>query len=167
MNTLTAKINDKIKSNANGEITAEILNEILLDILAYASNKIGDLDYFNEPLQNAGDLVDALNTLQTEIESNKIGIHIGADNPNQKAPESYATLDYYLQTDQNGETISLWQYTEKEWCKIANYIDDTANANPFSTWSSFKITEQISKIQNNLQQQINDLYTLFDDLKNH
>jgi len=164
---LLNNINVRIKTNANGEITAEILNDILQNILLYLDNKIGDLDNgLNQSLENAGDLVDVANTLQTQVESNKIGLHLGTANPNQQQPESYQTLDFYLQTDQNGDGLFLWQYTEKEWCKIANYIDDNAPANPFSTWSSHKIQTKLSAVQNNLQQQINDLHTILNDLKN-
>jgi len=162
---LLNNINIRIKQNANGEITAEILNDILQNILLYLDHKIGDLDFLNQSLENAGDLVDVANTLQTQIQSNKIGLHLGTHNPNDKPPESYATLDFYLQTDPNGDGLFLWQYTEREWCKIANYINDE-RTNPFSTWSSHKIQNHLSALQNNLQQQINDLHMLMNDLKN-
>jgi len=56
---LLNNINSRIKSNANGEI----LNEILTDLLLYLDNKIGDLDKgLNQPLENAGDLVNSANT---------------------------------------------------------------------------------------------------------
>jgi|GEM_PF-1192148 len=158
MNTeyLLNKINANIKQNANGEITAEILNKILRDLLIYLDEKIGDLNYLNASINNDS-LVDVVNLLQTQIESNKTGIHIGSGNPNENPPDSYATLDYYLQTDQNGQTLYLWQYTEKEWCKIANYIDDNAPANQHSTWSSYEIDLRISHTDIQLQEQIDDL----------
>jgi len=164
---LLNNINVRIKTNANGEITAEILNDILQNILLYLDDKIGDLDNgLNQSLEKVVDLVDVANTLQTQIQSNKIGLHLGTADPNQTPPESYATLDYYLQTDPNGNELFLWQYTEREWCKIANYIDDNAPANPFSTWNSHKIQTQLSAVQNNLQQQINGLHTILNNLQN-
>jgi len=159
---LLSEIDNKIKQNQNGEITAEILNDILQSILLYLDYKIGDLDYLNQPLENAGDLVEATNTLQTQIESNKIGIHIGQNNPNQQPPESYATLDYYLQTDQNGNGLSLWQYTEHEWCKIDNYINDNDSDSLLYTWSSSKIRSELMP----LQKQINHLQLLINNLQN-
>jgi len=160
---LLNKINASIKQNGNGEITGEILNEILRDLLLFLDDKIGDLDTLNQTIK-VDDLVSVANILQTQIESNKTGIHIGSGNPNENPPDSYATLDYYLQTDQNGQTLYLWQYTEKEWCKIANYIDDNAPANTHSTWSSYKIQLNISEIESRLQQQINDLRKDVDEL---
>jgi len=163
---LVNNINVRIKQNENGEITAEILNDILQNILLYLDNKIGDLDNgLNQSLENAGDLVDVANTLQTQIQNNKIGFHLGTADPNQQPPESYATLDYYLQTDPSGDGLFLWQYTEREWCKIDNYINDELT-NPFYTWSGYKIQLHLSAVQNQLQQQINALHAQINDLLN-
>jgi len=161
---LLNNINVRIKTNANGEITAEILNDILQNILLYLDDKIGDFRELNASINN-DNLVDVANTLQTQVESNKIGLHLGTADPNQQPPENYQTLDYYLQTDPGGNGLFLWQYTEREWCKIDNYINDQLT-NPFSTWSSHKIQTNLSSVQNNLQQQINDLHMLINDFKN-
>lgn len=135
-----ALINAQIKANDNKEITGNILNLVLKEMVAQPNLLIGDLSDLSTGINN--DIVSAINWLLTQISGGNIVIHTGQNNPNITPPDTYTVGDFYSQLDVMNNPLSLWQYTGTEWAKISNYIDDSIEALD-TTWSSYKISEAI------------------------
>lgn len=133
-------INQWIVENHNNEITANVLNPILIAMVQQPNLLIGDLgDLATEENDN---LVDAINWILTQISNGSITIHTGQNNPNDTPPASYTVGDFYSQLDVMNNPLNLWQYTGTDWARISNYIDDNS-ISPDTTWSSQKISEAI------------------------
>lgn len=135
-----ALINAQIKANDNKEITGNILNLVLKEMVAQPNLLIGDLSSLSTGISN--DLVSAINWLLTQISGGNIVIHTGQNNPNETPPATYTVGDFYSQLDVMNNPLYLWQYTGTEWARISNYIDDSIEALD-TTWSSYKISEAI------------------------
>ena len=133
-------INQWIVANGNNEITATVLNPILIAMIQQSNDKIGELGDLNTDDKDT--IVEAINWVYSQISSGAITIHTGGDNPNYTPPASYAVGDFYSQLDVMSNPLYLWQYTGVEWAKINNYIDDTTTSLE-STWSSEKIASAI------------------------
>lgn len=135
-----ALINAQIKANDNKEITGNILNLVLKEMVAQPNLLIGDLSSLSTGIND--DLVSAINWLLTQISGGNIVIHTGQNNPNETPPATYTVGDLYSQLDVMNNPLYLWQYTGTEWARISNYIDDSIEALD-TTWSSYKISEAI------------------------
>lgn len=107
-----------IVTNHNNEITANILRPILVDLLDYTENKIGDLDGLNTTDKSS--VVAAINELRELINNLQDGIEVfeGNDNPNVTPPASPSVGDMYNQTTVLGDPIALYIYNGTTWIKI-------------------------------------------------
>lgn len=108
---LIDNINAVIKTNGNEEITGEILNSILNQIVSVFYGITGDKQYLNTETKD--NLVDAINELQDLLgQINTIKLLSGTANPNTVPPNGgdYEVRDFYMQTSNLG-TIALWIYT--------------------------------------------------------
>lgn len=115
---IKAEINSQIVTNGNNEITAAILNPILIGMVDQINDKTGDLP--NLATVDKSNLVNAINEL-ANAESTRFDIYNGTDDPNVTPPATYGVGDWYIQ---NGDT--LYQYNGVEWVTIKNYdIPDT------------------------------------------
>lgn len=104
-------INDYIITNGNQEITAAILNPILLQII----NSLYDITGNNEDLStdDKSNLVAAINELKESINDlDPISLYNGGDDPNVTPPNGgdFNVLDFYTKTGVSGAE-SLWIYT--------------------------------------------------------
>lgn len=117
-NEIKAEINSQIVTNGNNEITAAILNPILIGMVDQINDKTGDLP--NLATTDKSNLVNAINEL-VNAENTRFDIYNGTDDPNVTPPATYGVGDWYIQ---NGNT--LYQYNGTEWVLIKNYtIPDT------------------------------------------
>src|SRR5690554_6667134 len=133
-------INQWIVENNNNEITANILNPVLIAMIQQPNLLIGDLGDLSTGEND--NIVDAINWILTQISSGGITIHVGQNNPNDIPPVTYIVGDFYSQLDVMNNPLYLWQYTGTEWARISNYIDDSIESED-TTWSSHKISEAI------------------------
>lgn len=133
-------INQWIVENHNNEITANVLNQVLISMVQQPNLLIGDLGDLSTG--ETDNIVDAINWVLTQISNGNITIHTGQDNPNETPPETYTVGDFYSQLDVMNNPLYLWQYTGTEWARISNYIDDSIESLG-TTWSSSKISEAI------------------------
>ena len=105
-------INEFIVTNGNNEITAIVLNPILISIIDYIDAEVGDRD--NLTLY-ASNLVSAINLV--EENGNVLKLHAGTNDPNIVPPASYSVGDFYNQTS-SGTTIAFYQYNGSNWILI-------------------------------------------------
>jgi hypothetical protein len=114
-------INLYIVTNHNNEITAAILNPILIAIVEQSNDLIGNLNDLITP--DNIDLVEAINSVQTQINAfsfTGVQVYSGVDDPNDTPPLTYAVADFYKQLDGGGNTIALFQYNGTEWVNLSD-----------------------------------------------
>lgn len=116
-----ALINTWIVTNGNNEITAAVLNPILIAMVEQANNVTGELTDLTTTTQD--NLVAAINELNTAISgitTTGIQIYSGADNPNDVPPPIFVTGDFYVQTGTN----EIWQYNGVTWLSTSPVEQD-------------------------------------------
>lgn len=114
-------INLYIFTNHNNEITAAVLNPILIAIVQQSNDLIGNLNDLVTPENE--DLVQAINSLQSQIDAfsfTGVQVYSGVDDPNDTPPLTYAVADFYKQLDGGGNTIALFQYNGTEWVNLSD-----------------------------------------------
>lgn len=105
-------INAQIQTNGAQEITAAVLNPILLQIVEWASAFLGDGDQLTE-----ANLVAEIAAVSGNSGAG-ITILTGTADPNDTPPGSYDTGDFYERTDGFGSTVGWFQYNGIEWAEI-------------------------------------------------
>lgn len=114
-------INLYIVTNHNNEITAAVLNPILIAIVQQSNDLIGNLNDLVTPENQ--DLVQAINSVQSQIDAfsfTGVQVYSGVDDPNDTPPLTYAVADFYKQLDGGGNTIALFQYNGTEWVNLTD-----------------------------------------------
>lgn len=95
-----------IKENHNNEITGDILQDVLVQIVQYVKEGSDNVDVDIQELQNQ---IDAI-SLSQEIE-----VFEGNEDPNVvPPPDTYSAPDFYVKTDTN----DVFVYTGSSWFKI-------------------------------------------------
>jgi len=110
------QINTFIVTNHNNEITAEVLNPILVLLTDFTNNTIGDLEALTTDEKET--IVEAINSLKNnfnDITNNGVQLYTGMDDPNVTPPPTYKPADFYLQVDQDDLPIQLWQFNAFAW----------------------------------------------------
>lgn len=131
-------INAYIVENHNNEITANVLNPILIE-LANLFDIVGDLSDLNTV--DSDSVVSAINWALNQI-STGITIHSGQANPNVTPPASFAVGDLYSRLDILENPYQIYIYNGSEWAEIRQAINDSIIGLD-TTWSSEKISEAI------------------------
>lgn len=107
-----ALINTYIVTNGNNEITAAVLNPILVAMVEQINDVTGNLSDLSTSTQS--NLVASINELNTAIggiTTTGIQIYSGVDDPNLVPPPLFATGDFYVNTATN----EVWQYNGDTW----------------------------------------------------
>lgn len=131
-------INQYIVENHNNEITANILNPILIE-LANLFDLVGDLSDLNTTDKDS--VVDAINEAISLIAPGA-QIHTGTADPNVTPPETYAVGDLYSRLTIGGDPYQIYMFNGVEWGEIKRFINDAITSNEYS-WSSQKIADAI------------------------
>jgi hypothetical protein len=117
------QINTYIVANGNNEITANILNPVLVMLADFSNNNIGDLNSLTTDQKNT--IVDSINSLKqnfNDIINTGVQLYSGISDPNITPPNSYDYADFYMQVDVDDLPVQLWQYDGISWVK-SNSID--------------------------------------------
>jgi len=119
-NVLLAEIVNQIVANANNEITAEVLEPILENLLNFSHDRTGNPA--NLATTDRANLVAAINELKSLIDENNEGVQVysGLDNPNDTPPPSYQIGDMYSQLLPDNSAIDLFIFTGLKWVSIQN-----------------------------------------------
>lgn len=139
-------INQFIVTNGNNEITANVLNPILEEMVNQPNLLIGILSQLNTSDQT--NLVNAINEVYNmfgSVSDAGIRIYEGTSDPNTTPPAEFKIGDFYIQKDLLNNPVKLFQYNGFGWFPplgIFDIIDDSITAND-STWSSEKIVDEI------------------------
>jgi hypothetical protein len=107
---LITLINNKITSNSNNEITAEVLRPVLTAMVNQINSLVGNKN--NLPI-GENNVISSLNN----INNSGITIHNGIENPNETPPVSFNLGDFYKE-EVNGIIIGFWQYNGNQWTEI-------------------------------------------------
>ena len=151
VNDVISTINAYIVANGNNEITANVLNPILILLADFGNNNMGNLSTLNTTEQN--NLVGAINeiyNLVSNITNGGIQLHEGNDNPNDVPPSSYNIADFYIEKDVSNNPIQLWQYNGIEWVKAnGTYLTSSAYPDtkyPYVDSNNFTIPTNVQAI---------------------
>lgn len=101
-------INQEIATNGNNEITALVLNPILIAMIEQPNDVIGDLADLDTTDKSS--VVDAINEVLVTASSG-FNIYTGVDNPNTVPPSGFSIGDWYVLNDES----AIWQYNGSEW----------------------------------------------------
>ena len=146
-------ITENIYPNGNNEITANVLNPVLGTMVNQINDITGDLEELNT--SDTSNLVNAINSVISDFEgsdSNSVKLHTGTENPNSIPPLDYTTADFYIQQDEIGNPLQLWQYNGLTWVSSNRQPDDfltegtiTADGNEItvSTGFSWRISDTL------------------------
>jgi len=111
-----SQINTFIVTNHNNEITANVLNPILVLLTDFTNNTIGDLETLTTDEKDT--IVDAINSLKNNlnnITNNGVQLYSGMGDPNVTPPPTYKPADFYLQVDSDSLPVQLWQFNAFTW----------------------------------------------------
>lgn len=146
---LIDNINAVITTNGNEEITGDILNSILNEMVSVLYGITGDPQYLNTFAKD--NLVDAINELDDLLgQINTIKLFSGTQDPNTFDVNGgeYEVRDFYMQTSNLG-TIALWIYTGVigvQWLNLTSKDSDVI----------FVVNRPTTGIQNKLYIQTSD-----------
>jgi len=118
-----SQINTFIVTNHNNEITANVLNPILVLLTDFTNNTIGDLETLTTDEKDT--IVDAINSLKNNlnnITNNGVQLYSGMGDPNVTPPPTYKPADFYLQVDSDSLPVQLWQFNAFSWISSVNGI---------------------------------------------
>src|SRR5690554_5329001 len=100
-----------IRENHNNEITGNILQDVLIQMIEYTKDNNDDFDADIQTLQNQ---IDNISIDQT------INVFEGVDDPNIIPPEeTFSAPDIYVQTNQN----RTWLYDGEKWIDLTAETD--------------------------------------------
>lgn len=139
--SVLSDINSDIIANGVNAITGPVLNPILVAILDFANDTIGDLGDLDTTDQTS--IVNAINEVLASVSNSGITIHVGTANPNQTPPASYEIGDWYLmQSGGTGTNRALWiNYISDKWMMFGGYggYDMVSNSTNFSSsaWEKY------------------------------
>lgn len=111
---ILALINQVIVANANNEITANVLNPVLVGMVEQINEITGALADLTAPANN---LVNAINGVPSSSGSD-ITIFSGENNPNINPPANFSIADFYAQIV-NGSPVALYIFTGVTWISLA------------------------------------------------
>lgn len=152
---ITEIINQNITSNANNEITAEILRNVLHNMVLDADNKIGDKNTLLTT--NKEDLVQAINELAQASNGGLTKLYGTAD-PNTQNIHSASALDFYVQL-QGGSPVAVWVYNGQTWVNLqgstaVNLTEHNNDPNAHAMLFNQKVDKEVGKgLISNLERQ--------------
>jgi len=140
-------INAFIVANGNNEITANVLNPILEEMVKQPNLLIGVLSQLQTADQT--NLVNAINEVYNmfgTISDAGIRLYEGTNNPNTTPPGEYNIADFYIEKDLLNNPVKLWQYNGIIWVSMLTIYDiiNDGLTGTNTTWSSDKIVDEIS-----------------------
>lgn len=141
-------INNFIVANGNNEITANVLNPILEEMVNQPNLLIGILSQLQTSDQS--NLVNAINEVYNmfgTISDAGIRLYEGTNNPNTTPPAEYNIADFYIEKDLFNNPVKLWQYNGLIWVSMLTIYDiiNDGLTGTDTTWSSEKIQEVIDE----------------------
>lgn len=110
------QINTYIVANGNNEITGPVLNAVLIFLIDFVNNNIGDLDTLTTDEKNS--VVEAINSLKQNFDdlvNNGVQLYTGINDPNVTPPPTYNYADFYMQVDIDSLPVKLWQWNGFVW----------------------------------------------------
>lgn len=107
-----SEINTYIVANGNNEITANVLNPVLVAMLEQPNDKVGELTDLDTTDKTT--IVAAINELVNSASSG-FKIHTGAADPNVTPPGSFGIGDWYIRSG-----TSLYQYNGSSWILLSS-----------------------------------------------
>lgn len=112
-----ALINSVVYTNANQEITAALMNPMLIAMLTQPNDAIGDLGDLDTTTQT--NLVSAINEVFNIVDSytTEITVHTGTNDPNVVPPASFQAPDIYKRVVA-GDVLGVWMYNGTSWISI-------------------------------------------------
>lgn len=114
---ILAAIENQIVPNANNEITADVLRPILIDLLNFTDETVGDLTDLST--SDNSNVVSAINELKSAIDNiNEVVFLTGMADPNVSPPPTYEIGDFYIQLDGLNNPINLYIYNGVEWFRF-------------------------------------------------
>lgn len=114
---ILAAIENQIVPNANNEITADVLRPILIDLLNFTDETVGDLTDLST--SDNSNIVSAVNELKSAIDNiNEVVFLTGMADPNVTPPPTYEIGDFYIQLDGLNNPINLYIYNGVEWFRF-------------------------------------------------
>lgn len=117
-------INSRIKANGNQEITGNILNGVLLEMLGQINDLTGDLSELTTA--DRTNLVAAINEIKNSQQDTGIQVFSGVVNPNYLPPVAYDVADFFNQVEPlTNDTIALWQYNGIRWFLVGGENSDS------------------------------------------
>ena len=149
--TVIGQINTYIVANGNNEITANVLNPILVLLADFANNNIGDLSTLTTDQKNS--VVEAINSLKQNFDdlvNNGVQLYTGIDNPNDTPPPTYKYADFYMQVDIDSLPVKLWQWNGFVWTDASQEPQtESDNVNNNSNVPGISVTEALNYLLNN------------------
>lgn len=141
-------INQFIVTNGNNEITANVLNPILKDMVNQPNLLIGVLSQLNTADQT--NLVNAINEVYNligDVTDVGVRLHQGTSDPNVTPPPQYNIADFYIQKDLSNNPIQLWQWNGVIWVGSFQIEDNDYHTDfPYSGSQIFTILENVKGI---------------------
>lgn len=149
--TVIGQINTYIVANGNNEITANVLNPILVLLADFANNNIGDLSTLTTDEKNS--VVEAINSLKQNFDdlvNNGVQLYTGIDNPNTTPPPTYKYADFYMQVDIDSLPVKLWQWNGFVWTDASQEPQtESDNVNNNSDVPGISVTEALNYLLSN------------------
>lgn len=111
-----SQINTFIVANGNNEITANVLNPILVLLTDFTNNTIGNLNDLTTDQKDT--IVASINSLKNNfnnLTNNGVQLYTGMGDPNVTPPPTYKPADFFLQVDSDELPVNLWQYNGFVW----------------------------------------------------
>lgn len=106
-------INAEIIPNGSNQITAAVLNPVLIAMVGQINDLAGDPA--NLPYSQTT-IIGAVNSVDSAVPSG-IVIRTGTSNPNVVAPPTFALGDFYNQTS-GGNTVAWYQWNGNDWVEF-------------------------------------------------
>lgn len=143
------QINTYIVANGNNEITADVLNPILILLADFANNNIGDLDDLTTDQKET--IVDAINSLKNNFDdlvNNGVQLYTGINDPNSTPPPTYKYADFYMQVDIDSLPVKLWQWNGFVWTDASEEpATESDNVLNNSDVDGVTVTDALNNIQ--------------------
>lgn len=149
--TVIGQINTYIVANGNNEITANVLNPILVLLADFANNNIGDLNTLTTDQKNS--VVEAINSLKQNFDdlvNNGVQLYTGINDPNDVPPPTYKYADFYMQVDIDSLPVKLWQWNGFIWTDASQEPQtESDNVNNNSSVPGISVTDALNYLLTN------------------
>lgn len=126
-------INQFIVENHNNEITADVLNPILVEIANLWGELVGDL---SDSSVDGDTIIEMINQLQQNIEDvTGLTVHTGQPDPNVIPPTTYSAPDLYVRLTPSNIPYEVYIYNGIRWVLIDSGITKISEQ-----WASYVLT---------------------------